>query len=832
MLPTSTFWVAAGDKMITQELTPAIRYLLALSRIVVKVPSMPSDYCPYSASVAAKLADPAAHLDTELVLHLPSCEACRRSASAAVRDWPTDRSPSPSLAEWLSGSAGRATVISPFQAEQLARGQAVALELGPYLLLDRLGAGGMGEVYRARHRILRREDAVKALRPEIAGNAGAVKRFLREAEAVAKLHHPNVVHVYTADRAGASYYLAMEYVPGTDLGKFVRARGPLPIPLACEFVRQAAEGLQHAFAHGLVHRDIKPGNLLLQVSSHKVPSRKVGEPGADVMTFDVMTFDSQDFTVKVADFGLARAFAPGDASEMTAAGAVLGTADYIAPEQAQDARAADTRSDVYSLGCTLYHLLAGAVPFPGGSAVEKMIRHATAPVPAVAALRPDVPAALAAVVRKCLAKRPEERYSATRRPANSRRGCSRSRAAAPPHPAAPALDIPEVDEEDTAPRIPPRPTRADTPERKASPAPPKPTRRDRRWVWVVAGVLAVAVLATVAAWLASGPRKADPPKPVPTPDDGPPRVPSKANGPASWAFVGACRSDRKGKVCAVGFLADGAVVAGREAFAEDGTDAGYWEVWPKTGGAKPLRAARPPGTMPWESPAAVQPSGAFVTELFRRLDPLTFEPLPGLSTDLSKYGAAGAADSFATAAPTGDGKFLAGGVRAGNNGKRKSYAALWEADTGKVRTAWETRTDHDIKALAADRTGDTVVAGTAEGQVFAHSTATGGGRVWSAPKTDEGKPDPVSAVAVSPDGKTVYSAHDMKGIFVWKADQEQPATTLPVSSRPARLVVSPDGRWLVAVGCAVTVWDLSVDLPTGYELAGQSAGDLLVLNQA
>ena len=202
----------------------------------------------------------------------------------------------------------------------------------------------MGEVFKARHPKLGRVVALKLIRKERLDNPAAVRRFHREVQAAAQLEHPHIVRAYDADEAGDLHYFVMEYVEGTDLARLVKRDGPLTVDRACDYVRQAALGLQHAYERGMVHRDIKPANLLLTAKG------------------DV---------VKVLDMGLARLDRPekdaGASSTLTQEGAVMGTPDYIAPEQARDSHTVDIRADLYSLGCTLYFLLAGRVPFPGGT---------------------------------------------------------------------------------------------------------------------------------------------------------------------------------------------------------------------------------------------------------------------------------------------------------------------------------------------------------------------------------------------------------------------------------------------------------------------------------
>jgi WD40 repeat protein/serine/threonine protein kinase len=278
--------------------------------------------------------------------------------------------------------------VTPFQINQLFQKSAQELVLGPYILLERLGEGGMGQVYKARHQIMNRLVALKLIRKERLASADAVRRFYREIQAVSQLSHPNIVMAHDAAQVGDAHFFAMEYVEGVDLAKVVKERGPLPVPEACDYIRQAALGLQHAHERGMVHRDIKPANLLVT---------------------------ARGGVIKVLDMGLARLQAgEGDdsVSMLTQEGSVMGTADYIAPEQALDSHEVDIRSDIYSLGCTLYFALTGQPPFPGGTLGEKLVKHQLKePVP-VEKLRPDVPAAVAEALRKMMAKRAAERFQA------------------------------------------------------------------------------------------------------------------------------------------------------------------------------------------------------------------------------------------------------------------------------------------------------------------------------------------------------------------------------------------------------------------------------------
>jgi serine/threonine protein kinase len=255
-----------------------------------------------------------------------------------------------------------------------------------YEVIRELGRGGMGVVYLARNKLMDRLEVLKLLSQEMLGKPERVERFLREIQAAAKLHHPNVVAAYTAFPLGKMLVFAMEYVEGDDLAKLVRARGPLPILNACYFAYQTAQGLQHAHERGMIHRDIKPGNLILF---------RQGKKG----------------TVKILDFGLAKVTSEQKIDgTLTQQGQMLGTPDYIAPEQTLDAQKADIRSDIYSLGCTLYQLLTGNPPFSGNTLYAVLQAHHVTEARMVNLVRPEVPVELAAVVAKMMAKDPSRRY--------------------------------------------------------------------------------------------------------------------------------------------------------------------------------------------------------------------------------------------------------------------------------------------------------------------------------------------------------------------------------------------------------------------------------------
>jgi hypothetical protein len=273
-----------------------------------------------------------------------------------------------------------------------------------YRVAALVGRGGMGTVYRAEHTLMGRPVALKVIDPHLLEHPGAVARFRQEVMAAARLSHPNIVIAYDAEQAGSHHFLVMEFVEGTNLADYLRTRGRLEPGEACAYVRQTALGLQHAFERGMVHRDIKPHNLML------TPSGEIKVLDFGLARFLFEQFPAEDPGNAPDTWAEHVVGAPEAASGLTPAGSLMGTLDYMAPEQARDARRADIRADIYSLGCTLYQLLTGQVPFPGGDARSKAARLAgEAPVP-LGQLRPDLPNGLAALVARMMARRPEDRY--------------------------------------------------------------------------------------------------------------------------------------------------------------------------------------------------------------------------------------------------------------------------------------------------------------------------------------------------------------------------------------------------------------------------------------
>ncbi|MBL8798046.1 MAG: protein kinase [Planctomycetia bacterium] len=269
-------------------------------------------------------------------------------------------------------------LLTKFQAEQLLLGKSRGFNLGPYKILERLGTGGMALVYLCENPENRGLFALKVLPTSRAQDEEFLKRFLRESRVTAALDHPNIVKTFDVGHDGKVHFIVMEYIAGAPLHQIVHKFGPLAVERACDYVRQAALGLQHAHENGLVHRDIKPANLILDRSG----------------------------TVKILDMGLARIFS--DAEEVLTRG-VLGTPDYVAPEQSRDSHNVDIRADIYSLGCTFYYLLGGYPPFPEGTVAQKLQWHQARQPKPLRALRPEVPEDLARLVQQLMAKEPDQR---------------------------------------------------------------------------------------------------------------------------------------------------------------------------------------------------------------------------------------------------------------------------------------------------------------------------------------------------------------------------------------------------------------------------------------
>jgi eukaryotic-like serine/threonine-protein kinase len=301
-----------------------------------------------------------------------------------------DRLPSTDRGRVIARFLVQEGLLTRFQAENLLAGRIHGFVLGQYRILDEIGRGGMGRVFKAEHATMHRVVALKVLSPHLTRTERAGQLFQNEVRAAARLVHPHIVTAFDANQLGDRFFLVLEYIEGPNLAALVRAHGPLPVGQACDFVRQAALGLQHAFELGMVHRDVKPSNLIVQP-----PNARSAYQGG---------------VVKILDFGLARLSAEGADPVAPGGSVVMGSPDYLSPEQGRSLDEVDIRSDLYSLGCTLYFLLTGEVPFPGGSSLEKLVKHGTAEPEPVEQLRPVVRPGVAAVVRTLMAKQPESRF--------------------------------------------------------------------------------------------------------------------------------------------------------------------------------------------------------------------------------------------------------------------------------------------------------------------------------------------------------------------------------------------------------------------------------------
>ena len=316
------------------------------------------------------------HLDASGIMSAD--EVCKWLAEVPTDTQPIDGD---TLGELLV----EAGLLTTYQAEGLNRERPKPLRYGNYRLLEIIGQGGMGTVYKANHMMMKHEVAIKVISPkENDETDNRFKRFQREVQAAGKLAHQNIVSALDAGEENDKFFLVMELVQGEDLGQISKCEGELPCEEVLDYITQAAVGLQYAHDEGIVHRDIKPHNLLL----------------------------STDGTVKILDLGLVSLQRAEDSIDdsLTGQNQIIGTVDYMSPEQAKDVHSVDPRADIYSLGCTMFRLLTGKIPYPGNSTIERLLAHRDNPIPTLHDFRSDLPELLDRIFSRMVAKDPEQRY--------------------------------------------------------------------------------------------------------------------------------------------------------------------------------------------------------------------------------------------------------------------------------------------------------------------------------------------------------------------------------------------------------------------------------------
>ena len=430
--------------------------------------------------------------------HLGTCVACGHALHQLPNDSLAGLARAAVVASATVHSEGPPASLAPGGVSVLPSDAAPAgfTDHPRYRIIGKLGAGGMGTVYKAEDLLMGRIIALKVVSPHLTAKAVAVDRFRKEIRAAAQLNHPSVITAHDTGEAGGAHFLVMEFVEGVSLDRLVARKGPLPVPTACTFVRQAALGLQHAAEKGMVHRDIKPQNLMV--------TRK-GQ--VKILDFGLARFASADDVEAPSRLPFGAGKAAADAG-LTNPNLLMGTPDYLSPEQAKNSHDVDPRSDIYSLGCTLYFLLTGRAPFAAAvTLIDKLLAHTQGELPAVG----GVPDGLAAVLAKMMAKSPAARFQTAAEAASALLPFTRSDAAKEPMFEIVEATVVAPPASDTAP-VPGPPTLADMPR------PKRPRRAKRRASWwkrrkgmVLGGVAALVVLVAVAVGLRKLPARTEVP---------------------------------------------------------------------------------------------------------------------------------------------------------------------------------------------------------------------------------------------------------------------------------------------------------------------------------
>ncbi len=659
--------------------------------------------------------------------------------------------------------------------------------LGEYELLEELGRGAMGTVFKALHTKLGRTVALKVLPKGRTANRRAVARFEREMKIVGALDHPNIVRAYDAREVDGTRMLVMEYIQGLNLSELVRRAGPLPIAGACELIRQAAVGLQCAYENGLVHRDVKPSNLML-------------------------TADGQ---VKVLDMGLARIAEGGPAGEeMTDSGQAMGTADYMAPEQASDSHTADIRADVYSLGCTLYKLLTGQAPFGDPkyrSTFEKMTAHVRESVPPIRSLRSDLPEELEKLIDRMLAKVPSARFSTPEEVVEAiapfTAGCD-----------LPGL-LREAEQRSISPaKAKKRPAAADAPhdsargrtqaaQRPERPSTPLPIGRRRKLLAVAVGLMLLVVGTGLAFQIVVRIKNKDGTERVITVPEGSDFTitPSKqgekpgVGKPSTSAPTLLATLRHTDNVTFVAFSHDGKMLA----TASHDRTVMLWDT-------KTLARLAVLGGHPGQvTRVAFSPDGKVLATgtpngIVSLWDRRGREPIATLKAHVQRLPAAPAWAAISLAFLP-DGNTLVSG---GQDGTVK----LWDVQTHQLRATFKGHSG-PIQDIAL----------TPDGKLLASASYDRTAKLWDV-STGElqatlvGHPAGLKDLAFSPDGKTLASSDDRGTCILWDAETGQRRATLEGHrDRVPSLAFSPDGKTLASASFDKTIklWDVE----TGRERA-------------